>query len=148
MDVILKDDVKNLGAKDSLVKVRPGYARNFLLPKGLAVQANESSKKHLEETNKQRAYKLAKERNAAQFIADQLKDKVITIGAKVGETGKIFGSVTPLQISDALKKRGFDIDRRQISIEEDHIKTLGTYTADVVVNKDVKFVLNFEVVEE
>src|ERR1043165_2825399 len=107
MEVILKRDVKNLGYKDELVNVKPGYGRNFLIPKGLAEMATDTTKKVLKETVKQRAFKEQKLKTAAENAAAKLKDLVIKVGAKVGETGKIFGSVTSVQVADAIKKLGY-----------------------------------------
>jgi large subunit ribosomal protein L9 len=148
MDIILKQSVPNLGELDEMVKVKPGYFRNYLLPKGLAILATEPAKKMLAETIKQKAHKQKKLVMEAQQIADSLKDVVIQIGAKVGESGKIFGSVNNIQLADALKAKGYDIDRKMITLPEDHIKMIGTYVADIALNKDVKFQLNFEVVGE
>jgi large subunit ribosomal protein L9 len=148
MEVILTQDLKNLGYKDDIVKVKPGYGRNYLIPKGFAILADESNKKRLAETQKQRSFKEDKLKQEAVTIAESLKDKVITVGAKVGESGKIFGSVTTIQLADALKKQGFAIDRKQITFDEDHIKTAGTYTANLNLHREVKVKINFEVVGE
>ena len=148
MEVILKESLKNLGEVDELVKVKAGYARNYLFPRGFAILATEASKKMLAETVKQRQHKIKKLIIEAQQIADSLKDVVIQVGAKVGESGKIFGSVNSIQVAEALKNKGFDIDRKQISLQEDHIKMIGTYTATITLTKDVKFPLSFEVVAE
>lgn len=148
MEVILTQDLKNLGNQNEVVKVRSGYGRNYLIPKGLAVIANESNKKMLNETIKQRAYKEDKFKNEAQQIADRLKDIVIKVGAKVGESGKIFGSVNALQLSEALKLKGFNIDRKLIFLEEEHIKSLGNYSAQINLHKEIKVKLNFEVIAE
>jgi len=148
MEILLKDDVKHVGSKDDLVKVKNGFARNFLLPKGLAVLATDSVKKVLAENIKQRAHKAEKLRTEAEKIASWFTDKVVTIGAKAGENGKIYGSVTPLQLADAIKKMGLEIDRKTIQMEDDHVKTLGTYSAKVKLAKDVFATLNFEVVED
>ncbi len=149
MQVILKEDVKNLGAKHDLVKVRPGYARNFLFPQGFAVEATEGRRKEVAEITKQRAHKEEKLRTAAEKIAEFLKNITLKVGAKAGEKGKIFGSVTSIQLSEAIKKSGSDVDRKNISIDnEDNIKTLGTYTAKVRLHKDVTIAVNFEVVAE
>lgn len=147
MEVILKQDVKNLGDKDDVVKVKPGYGRNFLLPKGLAITADITNKKILAETKKQRAFKEEKLKTAAEKTAASLKDMIVKVGAKVGESGKIFGSVNAIQIADSLKKLGFEVDRKHISIKED-IKTIGTYTADVRLHKEVIAKVSFEVVGE
>lgn len=148
MEVILKQDVKNLGYKDDVVKVRPGYGRNFLIPKGLATMATESSKKMMAETVKQRAFKEEKVRKAAEVTANALKDVVVKVGAKAGESGKIFGSVTTVQLAEAIKKLGHDVDRKNISISDEGIKNLGTYTAEVRFHKDVIGTVTFEVVAE
>ncbi|TAL57414.1 MAG: 50S ribosomal protein L9 [Bacteroidetes bacterium] len=149
MQVILKEDVKNLGSKHELVKVRPGYARNFLFPNGFAVEATEGRRKEVAEIAKQRAHKEEKLRKEAEKIADFLKNIILKVGAKAGEKGKIFGSVTSIQISEAIKKSGYDVDRKNISIDnEDNIKTLGTYTAKVKLHKEVTVAVNFEVVAE
>lgn len=147
MEVILKQDVKNLGYTDDVVKVRAGYGRNFLLPKGLAITADTTNKKVLAETKKQRAFKEEKIKTAATGIATKLKDMVVKVGAKVGESGKIFGSVNAIQIADAIKKLGFEVDRKNIDIKDD-IKTTGTYTADVRLHKEVVAKVTFEVVGE
>ena len=147
MEVILKSDVKNLGYKDDVVKIKAGYGRNFLFPKGLAIAASESAKKMLAETVKQRSFKDQKIKAEAEKIVAALKDMVVKVGAKVGETGKIFGSVTSVQIAEALKKLGYDVDRKNITIIGD-VKTTGAYTADVRFHKDVTEKINFEVVQE
>jgi large subunit ribosomal protein L9 len=148
MEVILKQDVKNLGYKDDVVNVKPGYGRNFLIPKGMAAIATVSSKKMLTETVKQRAFKLQKIKAAAELSASKLKDTVVQVGAKVGETGKIFGSVTTVQLAEALKKMGYEVDRKSIKMGEDSIKTIGTYTAEVKLHKEVTVPITFEVVAE
>ncbi len=148
MEVILKQDVKNLGYKDDVVKVKPGYGRNFLIPKKLAEMATVSSKKMLTETVKQRAFKEQKVKAAAEASVAKLKDVVVKVGAKVGESGKIFGSVTTVQVADSLKKLGYDVDRKNISMNEDAIKTVGTYTATIRFHKEVSGTVTFEVVQE
>ena len=148
MDIILKQDLDNLGYADEIVKVRPGYARNFLIPNGLAIIANEENRKVLAETMKQRAHKAQKIKGGAEEQAKKLEAMVIKIGAKVGESGKIYGSVNAPQLADALSKLGVEVDRKKIHLDSDHIKTLGTYTAMVNLHKDVKAKVNFEVVAE
>ena len=148
MDIILKQDLDNLGYADEIVKVRPGYARNFLIPNGLAIIANEENRKVLAETMKQRAHKAQKIKGGAEEQAKKLEAMVIKIGAKVGESGKIYGSVNALQLADALSKLGVVVDRKKIHLDSDHIKTLGVYTAMVNLHKDVKAKVNFEVVAE
>jgi len=148
MEIILKQDVDNLGYADEIVKVRPGYARNYLIPRGMAVIATESARKMLQETMKQRAHKAAKIKGDAESVAKQLEAMTLKIATKVGDSGKIYGSITSLQLADALAKHGVNVDRKKISLETDHIKTLGTYTAVVNLHKDVKAKVNFEVIAE
>ncbi|MBA2612258.1 MAG: 50S ribosomal protein L9 [Bacteroidetes bacterium] len=148
MEVILKQDIKGLGYKDDKVTVRNGYGRNFLLPKGMAVLATESVKKMHTEILKQRAFKEDKLRKEAAANAEKLAGVSIKVGAKAGESGKIFGSVTNIQIADALQKAGYNIERKNIELAEDNIKALGTYTAKVRLYKDVAATVNFEVVAE
>ncbi len=148
MEVILKQDMDNLGYADEIVKVRSGYARNYLIPNGLATLATESNRKMLTETQKQRAHKAQKIKGDAESVAKQLESFTLKIGAKVGESGKIYGSVTALQIADALAKHDVVVDRKKIHLDTDHIKTLGAYTATVNLHKDVKAKVNFEVIAE
>jgi large subunit ribosomal protein L9 len=148
MKVILKQEVKNLGEKDELVTVKNGYGSNFLIPKGMAILATESNQKQLAETIKQRAFKIEKQKKEAQKVIDFLKDVTIKVGAKAGENGKIFGSVTSIQIADAIRKLGHEVDRKAIIINEEHIKTLGTYTAKLKLMKDMVAEIKFEVIEE
>lgn len=148
MEVILKQDVKNLGYKDDVVKVKPGYGRNFLIPRGMAAMATESTKKALTETVKQRAFKEQKVKTAAEGTAAKLKEMVVKVGAKVGESGKIFGSVTSVQLADAIKKLGYDVDRKNITMSDEGVKTVGTYTAEVRFHKEVTGTVTFEVVQE
>jgi large subunit ribosomal protein L9 len=148
MEVILKEDVKNVGDKDEVVKVRDGFGRNYLIPRGLAVVATESAKKAAAEIQKQRSFKEEKLKKEAQESAAKIEKIVLSIGTKAGENGKIFGSVTPVQIADALKAKGFPIDRKQITLPDEHIKTIGTYSAQLTLHKEVKVKLNFEVVAE
>ncbi len=148
MEVILKSNIEKLGAKDEIVKVKPGYARNFLIPRDYAVAATESAKKILAENLKQRAHKETKILDEAQGLAEKLGALELKIGTKASETGKIFGSVNTIQISEALTKAGFNIDRRSISISDDHIKMLGNYEAKVKLHKEVSAVVKFEVVAE
>lgn len=149
MEVILKQDVAHLGTKHDLVKVRPGYARNFLFPQGFAVEATEGRRKEVAEVVKQRAHKEERLRKEAEKTAEFLKSILLKVGAKAGEKGKIFGSVTSIQISEAIKKSGYDVDRKNISLDnEDTIKILGTYSATVKLHKEVAIKVNFEVVAE
>lgn len=147
MEVILKEDIHNLGYKDDLVNVRKGYARNFLIPQGKAIIASESAKKVLAENQKQRAHKIAQIKADAQAIADKMEGVTLTIGAKTSSTGAIFGSVTNIQIADALQEKGFEIDRKLILIK-DQVKEVGNYTAVVKLHKEVSVEVPFEVVAE
>ncbi len=148
MEVILKQDIKGLGYKDDKVTVANGYGRNFLLPKGMATLATESAKKMHAEILKQRAFKEDKLRKEAASNVEKLAAVSIKVGAKAGDSGKIFGSVTTIQIADALHKAGYPIERKNIEITEDTIKQLGTYTAKVRLYKEVSATLTFEVVAE
>jgi large subunit ribosomal protein L9 len=148
MEVILKKDVEHLGYADDVVKVKDGYARNFLLPRGLAEVATESNRKQLTETLKQRSHKLAKMKDEAEKTAEGLVGKTLKIGAKVGESGKIFGSVNTIMLADAIKALGFEVDRKNIKIKGDAIKNVGKYEAEVVFHRDVVRTIQFEVVEE
>lgn len=148
MEVILKQDVKGLGYKHDLVTVRNGYGRNFLIPQGIAVLATDSAKKMHSETLKQRAYKEEKLRKEAAANAEKLAGVTIKVGAKAGENGKIFGSVTTIQIAEALSKAGYQVERKNIEIEGDGIKQLGNYTAKVRLYKEVVANIAFEVVAE
>ena len=148
MEVILEQDVEHLGFANDLVKVKPGYARNYLLPRGLAVSATESERKQLAETLKQRSHKEAKLRDEADANATKLMAQTIKIGAKVGEKGRIFGSVNTIMLSDAFKVLGINVDRKHIKLKGEAIKTIGTYQADVTFHRDVVKTISFEVVEE
>ncbi len=145
MEVILKEDIAGLGYKNDVVVVRPGYGRNYLIPQGYAVIANSSNKKVMEENIKQAAHKADKIKKDAQDLANGIGDTVLEIPAKVGESGKIFGKVTTLQISDALKNKGFEVDRKKISFESE-VKTEGEYVALLDLHKDIKHRVNFRVV--
>ena len=147
MDVILKQDVKNLGDKDDVVSVKPGYGRNFLLPKGYAILATESARKVLAENIKQAQFKQEKIRKDADAIAAKLEGVKLTIGAKAGESGKIFGAINTIQVADALKKEGFDVDRRRITFYREP-KMVGDYVATVNLHKEVKVEVPFSVVAE
>jgi large subunit ribosomal protein L9 len=148
MEVILKQDVKNLGHKDEVVKVRPGYGRNYLIPQGFAMLATEGNRKMLAESVRQRAHKEEKLRTEASATAEKLTAITVQVGAKVGESGKIFGSVNAIQIAEALRKAGVEVDRKNISLDEEAIKQIGTYTAHVKIYKDIKADVKFEVVAE
>ena len=148
MDIILLQDVENLGSKFDVVKVKAGYGRNFLLPQGMAKVANASNVKHLEEIRKQQSAKITKKMEDMQRIADQLKDKVLQIGAKAGTSGKLFGSVTTIQIADALKSQfDLEVDRKKIHLAEE-IKNLGAYKATINLFKEIVADINFEVIQD
>lgn len=147
MEIILKEDVINLGYKDDIVKVKDGYGRNYLIPIGKAVIASESAKKVLAENLKQRAHKLAKIKADAEALATKLEGLTLTLGAKTSSTGAIFGSVNNIQVAEALEKQGFNIDRKTIVIK-DAIKEVGNYTATIKLHKEVSPVINLVVVSE
>ena len=147
MQVILKEDVINLGYKDDIVTVKDGYGRNYLIPQGKAVIATDSAKKILAENLKQRAHKLEKIKADAVALAQQLEGLSLTIGAKTSSTGTIFGSVTNIQVAEALEKAGHKIDRKIIYIK-DAIKEIGSYKATVKLHKDVSVEINLEIVSE
>ena len=148
MEVILKQDVNNLGTKDDVVVVKDGYARNFLIPKGFAIRATDSAKKVLAENIKQRAHKEASLKAEAEKIAASIAEIKLTIGAKTSATGKIFGSVNTIQIAEALREKGFEIDRKSISLQDDQIKEIGEYKAKIKLYKDISVEVGFDVVSE
>lgn len=149
MEVILKKDIPNLGYATDVIKVRDGYARNFLIPQGLVIMATEANKKMNAETLKQKAFKEEKIRKEAEAMAKLLEDIVVKIGAKAATTGKIFGAVNALQISEALKDQfNYDVDRKKIHLEGDKIKEVGAYKAKVMLAKGVSVLVNFEVIAE
>jgi len=148
MEVILKKDVDKLGYKDELVVVKNGFARNYLIPQKIAVLATEAAKKVLAENVRQRAHKEEKIKTEAEAIAKQIEKLSIKVGAKAGEKGKIFGSVNNIQLAEALKVAGFDLDRKKIILQSDVIKNLGEYEATIKLHKEVEVKLNFEVIAE
>ena len=147
MEVILKQDIKKLGEKDDVVTVKPGYGRNYLIPQGFAELATQSAKKVLAENIRQAQFKQDKIKKDATELAAKLDGVKLSIGAKAGDSGKIFGSVNSIQVADALKKQGFEVDRRRITFEEDP-KTVGEYLANLNLHKEVKVQVPFEVVAE
>ena len=147
MQVILQEDVTNLGYKDDIVTVKDGYGRNYLIPTGKAIIASEPAKKILAENLKQRAHKLAKIKADAEELAAKLKDVTLTIGAKTSSTGTIFGSVNNIQIAEELAKKGFEVDRKVIVIKES-VKEVGNYKATLKHHKEVSVEIPFEVVSE
>jgi len=147
MEVILKDDVKGLGFKNDIVDVKPGYGRNYLIPQGIAVVADKSNKKVVAENIRQASHKAEKVKLDAQAIADQIGDMVLDLPAKVGESGRIFGAVTTTQLSDALRAKGIEVDRKKISFDQE-VKSAGDYTASIVLHKEVKHQVRFRVIAE
>ena len=137
MEIILLQDIQSLGSKDDLVTVKDGYGRNFLIPSKMAIVATESAKKVLAENIRQRAHKEAKLKDEALAIAEKLQNKQVVIATKTSATGKIFGSVNTIQLAEAINKKGFEIDRKQIKIAEDSIKEIGKYTAKIKLHKEV-----------
>ena len=147
MEVILKQDVTGLGYKNDVVKVKPGYGRNYLIPTGVALIANESNKRMIAENTRQMAHKAAKIKAEAEAIAQNIGELVIELKTKAGETGKIFGAITSLQVSEALKAKGFEVERRKISFKEQP-KELGTFTALLDLHKEVKHEIQVKVEAE
>ena len=147
MEIILLEDVSNLGFKGDILKVRDGYGRNYLLPQRKAVLATESAKKSLAEDNKQRAHKLERIKNESVALAEKLKDVTLTVGAKTSSTGKIFGAVGPIQLADAFEKAGYNVDRRSIVLKEP-VKEVGSYLMTLKLHKEVTVEVPFEVVSE
>lgn len=147
MEVILKQDVQGLGYKNDTVKVKPGYGRNFLIPNGVAIIANDSNKRMMNENIRQAAHKAAKLKQDAEATAAKIGELTLEIGTKAGETGKIFGAVTPFQVADALKAKGFEVDRKKIIFKEQP-KQLGTYTVTLDLHKEVKHAITIKVVAE
>lgn len=149
MEVILKQDVQKLGYADDLVTVKDGYARNYLLPRGLAVLATPANKKMLTETLKQRAFKAEKIRKEAEFMAGKIDGLSLKILTKASEKGTIFGSVNTIAVAAALKEQhGIEVDRKKIVLADNHIKELGNYTAEIQLHKEFKVTVNLEVVAE
>lgn len=147
MKVILREDVKYVGQKDELVEVKNGYGRNFLIPRGKAVLATPSAIKVMEENNRQAQHKMERVKDEAEKLAEKLKDLTLTIGTKAGSNGKIFGSVTTIQIAQELVNKGFEVDRRKIMIDND-IKNVGEYEATINLHKEVSVDINLSVVAE
>ena len=148
MEIILKQDVPNLGYKDDIVTVKNGYAQNYLIPQGYAITATGAALKSHNEILKQRAHKEEKIKQQAQELAATLKDVQLSIGAKTSTKGKIFGSVNAIQIAEALQEKGFNIDRKNITFKEDLIKEVGTFHAKIRLHKEVHVEIPFEIVGE
>ncbi len=148
MEIILKKNVDKLGYANEIVKVKPGYGRNFLIPQGYAVLATASAKKAHEEVMRQKAHKETKILAEAQELASKLEGTSVTITTKAGENGKIFGSVNTVQLSEALKAAGIDIDRKSLKIKNEPIREIGSFEAMANLHKDVQATVKFEVVGE
>jgi large subunit ribosomal protein L9 len=148
MEIILLQDVSKLGSKDDLVNVKDGYGRNYLIPRGYAIAATLSAKKMHAENLKQRSHKEEKIKEEAREVAAKLAEVKIVVGAKTSSSGKIFGSVNTIQISEALKEKGFNVDRKSITLPEDQIKEIGNYKAVIKLHRDIKVEIDFEIVAE
>lgn len=148
MEIILKEDVAGLGEQGDIVNVKPGYARNFLIPKGMAINATASARKERDETIRQRQHKEAKLKAEAEALAAKMEGVKLTIGAKTSSSGKIFGSVNAIQIAEALAAKGFDIDRKRIALPQDAVKEVGAYKANIKLHREVTVEVEFEVVSE
>lgn len=149
MEIILKQDVANLGYKDDIVKVKNGYANNYLLPQGMAIIATAANKKMHEETLRQRAFKEEKIRKDAETLQAALQGKVVRLAVKVGENGQLFGSINNMMVAEALMaQHNYDVDRKKIVVEGEKIKSVGNYTAMVNIYRECKAELTLEVVAE
>ena len=148
MEVILKKNVNKLGYANEIVKVKPGYGRNFLIPQGYAVLATASAKKAHGEILKQKSHKETKLQEEAQELANKMSALELSIQTKAGDNGKIFGSINTIQLAAALKKEGYEVDRKSLKIKDEPIKELGTYEAEVNLYKGVQQTISFKVIEE
>ncbi|WP_462249125.1 50S ribosomal protein L9 [Ekhidna sp.] len=147
MEVILREDIQGLGYKNDTVVVKPGYGRNFLIPRGMAIIASDSNKKMISENIRQAAHKAEKAKKDAEEIAKKIGELTLEIKTKAGESGKIFGAITPLQVSEALGAKGHEVDRKRISFEQ-KIKEVGEYTALLDLHKEVHHPIQVKVVAE
>lgn len=147
MEVILKQDIQGLGYKDDIVNVKPGYGRNYLIPQGIAIFATDANRKMVAENIKQAAHKAEKIKKDAEEVAKKIGDITLELKTKAGESGKIFGAITTVQVAEALKDKGFEIDRKKISFNT-NIKELGEYTASLDLHRDVQHEINIKVVAE
>ena len=148
MHIILKEDVDKVGNKNDIVSVKTGFARNYLIPQGKAICATESARKVVAEVIRQQSHKEAKALEAAQGIVDSLNKLTVKIGAKAGESGKIFGSVNSIQLAEAIQNAGYEVERKNIKLSNETIKELGSYEATVKVYKGSVATVKFEVVAE
>lgn len=146
MEVILREDIKGLGYKNDTVNVKPGYGRNYLIPQGMAILANNSNRKMIDENIRQAAHKAEKLQKDAEAIAEKIGDLVLEIKTKAGESGKIFGSVTAIQVADQLREKGFDIDRKKVTVA--NIKEIGEHKAELDLHKMVQHEITLNVVAE
>lgn len=147
MEVILREDIQGLGYKNDTVDVKPGYGRNFLIPRGMAIIASESNKKMISENIRQAAHKAEKAKKDAEDIAKKIGELTLEIKTKAGESGKIFGAITPIQVAEALTAQGHEVDRKRISFEQ-KIKEVGEYTALLDLHKEVHHPIQVKVVAE
>jgi large subunit ribosomal protein L9 len=147
MEIILKQDVSGLGYKNDTVKVKPGYGRNFLIPTGVAIIANDSNKRLIAENIRQAAHKAAKLKQDAESLAAKIGEYIVEIKTKAGESGKIFGAVTAVQVAEILKSKGFEVDRKKVHFKEQP-KELGTYTVTLDLHKEVKHTISVNVIAE
>ena len=148
MEVILKKNVSKLGYANEIVKVKPGYGRNFLIPQGYAVLATASAKKAHGEILKQKSHKETKLQEEAQELANKMSALELSIQTKAGDNGKIFGSINTIQLAAALKKEGYEVDRKSLKIKDEPIRELGSYEAEVNLYKGVQQTISFKVIEE
>ncbi|MFK7899469.1 MAG: 50S ribosomal protein L9 [Cyclobacteriaceae bacterium] len=149
MEIILKEHVAGLGYKNDLVNVKPGYGRNYLIPQGVAILANSTNKKVHAEDLKQAAHKAEKLKTDAQALATKLETVgAVDIATKVGDNGRIFGAITALQVSDALKNKGYEVDRRRISLKDKNIKEIGEYEAVLDLHKEIRPTITIKIVSE
>lgn len=148
MELILKQDVENLGFKNDIITVKNGYGRNFLIPQGFAIMATPSAKKVLQETLKQQAYKEQKLVNEANKLAETLKGLQIKITSKAGGSGKLFGSVNNADLAEVLAQQGVEIEKKYISIPGNTVKTTGAFAASVRLHRTVVVEMPFEVIAE
>ncbi|MBC7388769.1 MAG: 50S ribosomal protein L9 [Opitutaceae bacterium] len=147
MEIILKEDIKGLGYKNDIVDVKSGYGRNYLIPQGMGVIATDSTKKVAAENLKQAAHKADRIKKEAEDVAAKISALTLEIATKVGETGKIFGKITSIQVSDALKAKGIDVDRKKIAFK-DEVKTIGDYIAHIDLHKEVKTTVAVKVIAD
>jgi len=149
MQIILKQDIPNLGFANDIIDVKPGYARNYLIPQGKAILATDSALKNRDEVIRQKSFKEEKLKKEAAALAEALENITVKIGAKAAATGKIFGSVNNMQIADAIKEQfNFEVDRKKIHVDGDSIKEVGSYTAKIFLHKEVIVDIAFEVFAE